>query len=362
MTGLLRDPSTAGASEEVPLLVATDLVKDFPIRGGVLGRPIGTVSAVAGVSISVTPSIGVAIFPQDGVTPAGLIQHADQAMYRAKTGGGARYRFFEPGMAEAALSELALESRLAQAVLHDEFVLHFQPQVSPRDGRLLGMEALVRWAHPQRGLVAPEEFIPLAERRRLILPIGQWVLRQALQAALRWRQAGWPALPVAVNLSTQQFQTPAFADAVEAVLAETGATGGQLELELTERMLMEDQDAVRESLLRLKTMGVVVTVDDFGTGYTSLAQMKDLPLDRLKIGRSFVCGLPHERGAVALARAIAEMGRGLGLQVVAEGVETEAQAQWVREQGCHALQGFIVAPPMPELQLHEWLRQRRSQG
>jgi diguanylate cyclase (GGDEF)-like protein/PAS domain S-box-containing protein len=334
--------------------------------GARLLATIGEPLRAGGVSISVTPSIGIAMFPQDGLTSAELIQHADQAMYRAKSGGRARCRFFEPGMAEAALAELALESRLALAVRQDEFVLHFQPQVAigpagpGAAGPLLGVEALVRWAHPQRGLVGPDEFIPLAEARRLILPIGTWVLKEALAAAVRWRASAalgkGAVVPVAVNLSMLQFQAPGFADMVAQALEAAGAEGSMLELELTERMLMADLGEVRNALARLREIGVTITVDDFGTGYTSLAHLKDLPLHRLKIDRSFVAGLPEDTGSMAIARAIVQMGHGLGLQVVAEGVETLAQREAVQAMGCDALQGHLLAHPMPEPQLLQWLR------
>ena len=322
---------------------------------------IGSPLQAGGVTISVTPSIGVAMFPQDGATPAELIQHADQAMYRAKASGRARCRFFEPSMAEAALAELAMESRLAQAVRESEFLLHYQPQVDLASGRVLGVEALVRWAHPQRGLIGPDDFIPLAEDRRLILPIGAWVLRHALAAAVRWRDSGLGAVPVAVNLSTLQFQTAGFAETVAEALQQAGAAGSMLELELTERMLMEDLNSVRAALLRLREMGVTITVDDFGTGYTSLAHLKDLPLHRLKIDRSFVAGLPGDAGSVAIARAIVQMGHGLALQVLAEGVESAAQRDAVRALGCDAMQGFLVASPMTEAQLLGWLRRHRPE-
>ena len=342
--------------------------------GARLLAAIGAPLAAGSVSISVTPSIGVALFPQDGQTSAELIQHADQAMYRAKAGGRARCRFFEPGMAEAALAELALESRLALAIREREFVLHFQPQLAlasaagpaggatGEGGRLLAVEALVRWAHPQRGLMAADEFIPLAEARRLILPIGAWVLKEALAAAMRWRAhaagAGIGAAPVAVNLSALQFQAAGFADLVAEALAETGADGSMLELELTERMLMADLGEVRATLGRLREMGVTITVDDFGTGFSSLAHLKDLPLHRLKLDRSFVAGLPGDAGAMAISRAVVQMGHGLGLQVVAEGVETEAQREALLAMGCNALQGHLFAPPMPESQWLQWIRGR----
>jgi EAL domain-containing protein (putative c-di-GMP-specific phosphodiesterase class I) len=261
-------------------------------------------------------------------------------------------------MAAAVMADLAMESRLAQAVRDGEFVLHFQPQLALHDGALLGMEALVRWAHPERGLVGPDEFIPLAESRRLILPIGQWVLRHALAAVVRWHGLGLARVPVAVNLSTLQFQSAGFVQDIERALADAGASGPMLELELTERMLMDDLGAVQTALARLKALGVGIAVDDFGTGYTSLGRLKDLPLDRLKIDRSFVKDLPHSVGAAAIARAIVQMGRSLKLQVVAEGVETVAQCDWLRAQGCEAQQGFLAGEPMPAPVFEAWLRAR----
>jgi EAL domain-containing protein (putative c-di-GMP-specific phosphodiesterase class I) len=279
-------------------------------------------------------------------------------MYRAKLQGRAAWRFFEPAMAEAAYAELAMESRLAQAVRAHEFVLHFQPQQSLVDGRLLGIEALVRWLHPELGLVPPDQFIPVAEAHRLILPIGQWVLHEALRCAVRWHASGLARVPVAVNLSTLQFQMSGFVETVERALQDAGASGPMLELELTERMLMEDVVGVRTALQRLKATGVGIAIDDFGTGYTSLALLKHLPVDRLKIDRSFITDLPRDAGSAAIVRAIIQLGQSLGLQVVAEGVETDAQREWVREQGCDAMQGFVEGEPMPLNAFEAWLAQR----
>jgi EAL domain-containing protein (putative c-di-GMP-specific phosphodiesterase class I) len=253
-----------------------------------------------------------------------------------------------------------MESRLARAVRQREFVLHYQPQISLEDGRLVGVEALIRWQHPERGLVAPKEFIPLAEARRLMLPIGEWVLREAARTAARWHRDGLARVPVSVNLSTMQFQAPGFVESVQRVLDEEGATGAQLELELTERMLMDDLPAVRDILERLRACGLSVAVDDFGTGYTSLAHLKDLPIDRLKIDRTFVRGLPGDRGSVAIASAIIEMGHGLGMHVVAEGVETAAQRAWVVDYGCDHLQGDLDAPPMEVPEFERGLAQRTA--
>ncbi|MFO1271800.1 MAG: EAL domain-containing protein [Rubrivivax sp.] len=338
------DTPTAGVVEVAHKLLAA------------IGAPI----EMEGASISVTPSIGVAMFPADGGSAEALIKHADTAMYHAKSRGRAGCTFFEPAMAAAAKAELDMESRLAHAIRAQEFVLHFQPQISLADGRLVGCEALIRWQHPERGLVLPDEFIPVAESRRLMLPIGHWVLREALRAARRWRAAGLPSVPVAVNLSTMQFVAAGFVEGVERALAECGASGSMLELELTERMLMDDLPQVQASLARLKALGVQIAVDDFGTGYTSLGHLKDLPIDRLKIDRSFVKDLPGDRGSAAIARAIVQMAQSLGLKTLAEGVETAAQHAWVRTQGCDEVQGDLVAPPMTAAAMEAWLAARAA--
>ena len=320
---------------------------------------IGAPMDVAGASISVTPSIGVAMFPDHGASAAELIQYADTAMYKAKAGGRAAYQFFHPDMAAAAEAELALESRLAQAVREQEFVLHFQPQLRLSDGALNGIEALVRWAHPEHGLIMPDEFIPVAEARRLILPISQWVLKSALQHAVRWHTLGLARVPVAVNLSGLQFQAPGFVGSIESALADAGATGSMLELELTERMLMDNLATVQSVLTSVRALGVRIAVDDFGTGYTSLQHLKRLPLDRLKIDRSFVVDLPGDAGSAAITNAIIQMGHGLGLQVLAEGVETAAQRDHLLGQGCDAQQGLLDGPPLPVDEFENWLRGRR---
>ena len=350
--------SRFGGDEFVLLLAGADNPAAVMEVANKLLVAIGAPLPVEAALISVTPSIGIALFPEHGGTPAELIKHADTAMYHAKSGGRARCRFFEPAMAATAWAELAMESRLTQAVRDGEFVLEYQPQLALSDNRLMGVEALVRWNHPERGLVAPDEFIPVAEARLLILPIGQWVLQQALSSAVHWQQLGLCAVPVAVNLSNLQFQALGFVETVEKALAEAGAAGHMLELELTERMLMDDLPAVQTALHRLKAIGVHIAVDDFGTGYSSLGHLKDLPLDRLKIDRSFVQDLPGDRGSAAIAHAIVQMGRALGLQVVAEGVETTAQSQWLREHDCDAQQGYLCGGPMSAAAFEGWLRAR----
>jgi diguanylate cyclase (GGDEF)-like protein/PAS domain S-box-containing protein len=310
--------------------------------------------------ISVTPSIGISMFPHDGETADDLIKHADTAMYLAKSRGRANYQFFTPAMASTAYDALVLESQMSQALSRGEFVLHFQPQVRARDGVLVGAEALIRWNHPERGLLMPDMFIPLAEQQRLMLPIGQWVLREAMRCVRGWHEAGLCNVPVAVNLSTVQFQTSGFTALIEQLLAEEGVAGELLEIELTERMLMDDLPEVKRKLSELKALGIRISVDDFGTGYSSLAHLKELPIDKMKIDRSFVLGLPTETDSAAIARAIVQMARGLGLVVIAEGVETEAQRNFLARLDCDELQGLLVGEPLAAADFARWV-QRQAQ-
>jgi EAL domain-containing protein (putative c-di-GMP-specific phosphodiesterase class I) len=283
-------------------------------------------------------------------------------MYQAKARGRANYQFFDRGTVGSAYAELVLEGQLAQALERDEFELYFQPQVRARDGRLVGAEALLRWNHPQRGLLGADAFIPVAEQRQLMLPIGQWVLTEAARCARLWRTTGLAVAPVAANLSSVQFQSSGFLDLVQSLLPTDSSGIGMLELELTERMLMDDLPQVKERLARLKAMGVKISVDDFGTGYSSLGHLKELQIDKLKIDRSFVHDLPANRDSAAIAGAIIQMGRSLGLTVVAEGVETEAQAAFLAEQGCDELQGLLISPPLPQHDFECWVRERQSGG
>ena len=308
-----------------------------------------------GRALSVTPSIGVAMFPEHGERAEDLIQHADTAMYAAKARGRATYEFFEPALAEAAYADLVLESQLAQAIKRDEFVLFFQPQVAAVGGALMGAEALLRWQHPERGLLSPDAFIDVAERHRLMLPLGEWVMRSAARQALDWHTRGVASVPIAVNLSRMQFRLDGFAETVERVLSEVGVPGEWLELELTERMLMDDIGTAPATLAALRALGLSVSVDDFGTGYTSLSHLTQLPLDKLKIDQSFVAKLPGDAGAVAITRAIVQMAGGLGLHVSAEGVRSQAQWDLLADWGCDELQGEMIGEPMAVAAFEQWL-------
>ena len=311
-------------------------------------------------SISITASIGVALFPLHSMQPEVLLRQADTAATHAKQHGGAQALNFVPEMSTAAFDALVLESDLARALAEGQFELAYQPQVRWGDGVLVGVEALVRWRHPERGWVSPDDFIPLAEQRRLMLGIGQWVLNEALNRARQWRAVGLITVRVGVNLSAMQFQGGGFLAWVTRALQESGVSGEALELEVTERMIMDDLPDGHASLEALRRLGVHVALDDFGTGTTSLSQLRHLGIDRLKIDRSFVADLPHDRASAAVADAIIRLAQGLNLEVLAEGVETEAQWAWLAARGCPMAQGHVIALPMPAAEFERWLAGRTS--
>jgi diguanylate cyclase (GGDEF)-like protein/PAS domain S-box-containing protein len=365
LVGALRDSDVVGrfgGDEFVVLLTDVTNHADIKVVLEALLSVVEVPVKADGRALSVTPSIGVAVYPDDGQQADELIQHADTAMYRAKARGRATYQFFESAMAEVAYADVVLEAELAQGLTRNEFELFFQPQVDATTGQLSGAEALLRWRHPQRGLLTPDSFIFVAERHRLMLALGEWVLRQAADTARRWREQGLASeqapMRIAVNLSRMQFHLDGFADTVKRVLADTGAKGQWLELELTERMLIEDIEHAPATLAQLRAMGLTVSVDDFGTGYTSLAHLTELPLDKLKIDQSFVGRLPDDVGAQAITRAIVQMAVGLGLTVTAEGVRTAAQWRLLAGWGCQQFQGELVGAPMPTREFEAWVKAR----
>ncbi|MDI6745877.1 MAG: EAL domain-containing protein [Rhodocyclaceae bacterium] len=304
-------------------------------------------SLPSGHEVYVGASIGISLFPDDGTTCTELIQHADVAVYQAKEAGRNTYSFYTPALTRIANERLDLEARLRVALTQGEFLLHYQPQVDIRSGALIGCEALVRWNNPQQGLVPPDRFIPLAEETGLIVPLGEWVLRQACTQAKAWIEAGMSQLSMAVNLSARQLRQTDIVARVAAILAETGLPAAALKLELTESMIMGRGDEAVALLQGLKDLGLRLSIDDFGTGYSSLAYLKRFPIDELKIDRGFVRDIPHDSDDNEIATAIIGMARGLRLNVMAEGVETEAQRDFLAQCGCNAYQGFLFSHPLP---------------
>ncbi|MBM4202262.1 MAG: EAL domain-containing protein, partial [Gammaproteobacteria bacterium] len=300
-----------------------------------------------GREVYIRASIGVSLYPENGRTPEELIQNADAAMYQVKDSGRNAYAYYTPALTLAAKERLQLETRLRRALERQEFIICYQPIVTVADNRLIGAEALVRWQPPGEPLVPPAAFIPLAEETGLIVPLGEWVLRQACTQAKTWQDAGLSFEQVAINLSVRQFQHPELARVVQTVLVETELSADCLELEITESSLMGTGEQAVANLRGIKGMGLRLSIDDFGTGYSSLAYLKLLPLDRLKIDYSFIHDIADDPNDAAIASTIIAMAHRLGLQAVAEGVESEAQLDFLRSEGCDAYQGYLCSAPLP---------------
>ena len=311
---------------------------------------------VNGHEFRITTSIGIAMCPIDGEDAESLIRNADTAMYRAKDSGRDNYQLYTPAMNSKIAERLAVESSLRRSVERGEFAVHYQPQVSIETGRIVGVEALVRWQHPERGLVSPLEFIPIAEETGLIVPLGAWVLRTACAQNRAWQDAGLPPMRMAVNLSARQFQRHDLLDTVAAALAESGLSAQYLQLEITEGAAMQDVDLTLAILRELKEAGVQVSIDDFGTGHSSLSYLKRFPIDVVKIDQSFVQDLTVDPNDAAIASTIIVMAHNLGLKVIAEGVETAEQLAFLRERDCDEMQGFLFSRPKPAPELDQMLR------
>ncbi len=303
--------------------------------------------SAGGRNFSLGCSIGISLYPRDGRSAETLLKHADAAMYKAKEAGRNNFQFFMPELNRRAVERLELESSLRGALERDEFLLHYQPRVTLETGDVVGVEALVRWRVPGRGLVSPARFIPVAEETGLILPIGEWVLRTACAQAVSWQQLGWRPVKVSVNISPRQFREEGLADLVARVLAETRLEARWLELELTESLVMHEPERFASMLHDLKGLGVEIAVDDFGTGYSSLNHLKRFPVDWLKIDQSFVRDLTTDRDDASIVQAIISLGHELGLGVVAEGVETRQQLDFLRDHGCDQVQGYYLGMPVP---------------
>ncbi len=302
---------------------------------------------LAGQEIFTTISIGITIAPLDAQDAETLLKNADTAVYQAKAQGRNTYQFFATEMNTRTLTRLGLETGLRRALDRQEFLLHYQPRIDLASNRITGMEALVRWQHPERGLMPPLEFISLAEETGLILPLGEWVLRTACAQNRAWQQAGLPALRVSVNLSACQLRQADLVNRIDRILAETGLKPEYLELEITESVLMTDIQSTLQVLMAIREKGITLAMDDFGTGYSSLSYLKLFPLDNVKIDRSFVRDMTQNPNDAALVRTIIAMTENLNLHSVAEGVETAEQLAFLRRYGCTVVQGYYFSPPVP---------------
>ena len=306
-----------------------------------------------------TTSVGVSLYPHDGVDAETLVQNADTAMYRAKEQGRDNFQLYAPAMNARAADRLSLENRLRKALQNDELLLHYQPIVDLRNGRVRGAEALLRWQHPERGLLPPAEFISLAEVSGLISPIGRWVLETACKQARDWQILGNPRFTVSVNLSPRQFLQTDLVSQVEEALSSSGLDAGSLDLEITESNAMENAEVTVNTLWELRRLGVGISMDDFGTGYSSLNYLKRFPIDRVKLDRSFVRDVVTNPEDAAIVRAVISMAHTLRLVVAAEGVENEDQLAFLRDHRCDEMQGFLFSPPVEPLEFQKLLTRRQ---
>lgn len=329
------------------LLTQIETTDDLVDTGQIIDEALKPSFLLAGHEVYLTASIGISLFPYDGDDSATILQNAGAALYRAKTQGGNNYQFYTADMNSRALKRLAMETSLRRAIENNEFVLYYQPQIDFNSGEIVGAEALIRWQHPDLGLVPPLEFIPLAEDTGLIVAIGAWVMREACAQTEAWRKGGFADLRIAVNVSARQFQQKSFYESVVRVLDETGVRSDCLELELTETSVMENAESAVALLTDIRRLGVKIAIDDFGTGYSSLSYLKRLPIDILKLDRSFVNGATSDPDDAALVMAIITLAHNLRLKVIAEGVETEEHLRFLRLLRCDGGQGYLFGKPMP---------------
>jgi diguanylate cyclase (GGDEF)-like protein/PAS domain S-box-containing protein len=315
-----------------------------------------------GAEVFVTGSIGITLFPDDSTDQDTLIKNADAAMYRAKELGRNGYQFYTPEMNARALELLGMESSLRRALERSELLLHFQPKANVASGEIVGTEALLRWVHPERGMVPPSAFIPVMEETGLIMHAGEWVLGAVCRQIAAWKGAGMSPVPVAVNLSARQFLAKDLGPTIKRILEEHGVAPELIELEITESSLMSNTAEATRTLEYLSQLGLSISIDDFGTGYSSLAYLKRFPLDSLKIDRSFVRDITTDEDDANITRAIISMAHSLGLRVIAEGVETEAQAAFLADHGCDQIQGYFLTPPLSADDYVAWLARRGSPG
>jgi diguanylate cyclase (GGDEF)-like protein/PAS domain S-box-containing protein len=363
LAGSLRNEDTVtrmGGDEFTMLLPGITQVEDVAVIAQKILEVVRKPLMLGGHELIITASIGIAIYPADGKDEEALLKNADTAMYHAKERGRNNYQFFTPALYTRTVEQLEMESSLHHALEREEFIVYYQPQVEIKTGRIVSSEALIRWQHPERGLINPAEFISMAERTGLIVPIGEWALRAACTQNRALQDAGLPPLPVAVNLSARQFQQKNLVEMVEQALKDTGMDPRFLNLEVTESTTMRNVEAANYMMKRLVGIGVHFVIDDLGTGYSSLSYLKTFPICALKIDKSFVQDVVTDSNDAAIVTAIISMAKGLRLRVVAEGVETTAQLEFLRSLGCDEAQGYLFGKPMPAVKFKKMLEQENE--
>ena len=337
-----------GGDEFAVLITGLDAMADMDgIAAKLLAQLSQPYAGLDGHDVSVSPSLGIAFFPRDGHNVTTLCRHADAAMYASKRAGRARYSYYDPGLHPPDDRLVTLERQLPQALADHQFVLHFQPKVRLSDYRITGFEALLRWQHPQYGLVTPGDFVPQAERSGFILPLGDWVLQAACRQLAVWRSQGLHGFSVAVNVSPHQLRDPRLAQRVADLVAQYGLLPGDLEIEITESCLVEPLEQAVEVLSALERQGVVIGLDDFGSGFSSLSQIRNLPIHTLKIDRSFVNDVRSSNEAGVIVTSIVTLAHNLGMRVVAEGVELKSQLVFLKTASCDEVQGYYLSRPLP---------------
>jgi diguanylate cyclase (GGDEF)-like protein/PAS domain S-box-containing protein len=352
--------SRQGGDEFVVLLSEIERAEDAALSAEKMLLALAAPHSIAEKELHITASIGISIYPDDGQDAETLIKCADSAMYHAKDKGRNNYQFFTEDMNVRALERHFLEGSLRRALKRREFVLHYQPKVNLETGEIVGVEALIRWRHPERGLIPPAMFVPIAEDCGLIVPIGRWVLHEACRQVQTWIDAGLPAMPVAVNISAVEFQSEGFLEGVRAILRETRLNPRYLELELTESVLMQNADATAPALIALKALGVRLAIDDFGTGYSSLSYLRQFPIDTLKIDQSFVREITAGSRDDTIVSAVISMGKTLNQRIVAEGIETEEQLAFLQHQHCGEGQGYHFSRPVSAEEFVTLLKNNRE--
>jgi diguanylate cyclase (GGDEF)-like protein len=362
LSGALREEDTVarlGGDEFLFLLPDVDDVED---AARIAQKILGLFSApfvVMDHELHVTTSIGISMFPLDGADDETLLRNADTALHRAKDQGGNRYQLYAPAMNAIALKSLILENSLRRAIDRNELTLHYQPLTALESGDTVGVEALIRWQHPELGLIAPIEFIPIAEETGLIVPLTSWVLRTACAQMKAWQRSGIALQTISANVSASHFNECNLPTMIRDILRSENLDGRHLCIELTESVMMENAEGTISTLQELKKLGVKISIDDFGTGYSSLSYLKRLRIDTLKIDQSFVRNIPHDSEDAAIAILIIGMAQNLKLSVVAEGVETEAQRSFLRSKRCDIIQGYLVSRPLPLHEMTEFLGKNR---